>query len=77
MDQFVADELVDALYRDSLSDSHPISVSVQDPAEISELFDAISYRKVSEITHDLLMGVMREIQSGAVITWSNIMQYFI
>ena len=42
----MSDELVEALYRDSLTNSHPVSVDVDDPAEISELFDAISYKKV-------------------------------
>ena len=51
MDQFVAETLVGALYKDSLSNSHPVPVPVNDPNEISEIFDAISYNKVSALLY--------------------------
>ncbi len=35
-----------AMYADGLRSSHPISVDVNDPAEIDEIFDSISYEKV-------------------------------
>lgn len=35
-----------ALYSDGVSSSHPISVIVNDPSEIGEIFDTISYEKV-------------------------------
>jgi aminopeptidase N len=35
--------------QDSLESSHPISVEVNDPAEINALFDAITYNKVTII----------------------------
>ena len=38
-----------ALTLDSLHDSHPISVEVNDPDEIESIFDAISYSKVGTI----------------------------
>jgi len=41
-----------ALYSDGLSSSHPISVPVNDPSEIGEIFDTISYEKVS-VRHTL------------------------
>ncbi len=31
---------------DSLTSSHPISTPVENPAEISEMFDDVSYQKV-------------------------------
>lgn len=31
---------------DSLSSSHPISTPVENPAEIREMFDDVSYQKV-------------------------------
>ena len=34
---------------DSLESSHPINVEVNDPAEISSLFDLISYDKGSSV----------------------------
>jgi aminopeptidase N len=49
MDQFVVDSVVRALYKDSLTNSHPISMPVDDPAEINEIFDAISYSKGASI----------------------------
>ena len=49
MDQFYLDTTQMALQLDSLTSSHPISVPVQDPTEINEIFDSISYDKVSFI----------------------------
>lgn len=46
-EQFVSDALLLALHEDSLVNSHPILVAVDDPAEINEIFDAISYSKVA------------------------------
>jgi puromycin-sensitive aminopeptidase len=43
--QFVSNEYGRALKLDCLVHSHPIEVEVKDPAEISEIFDAISYSK--------------------------------
>ena len=36
-----------AITMDSLKNSHPVSQDVQAPSEIDELFDSISYNKVS------------------------------
>ncbi len=43
--QFVSDDTNAALALDGLRNSHPIEVAVDDPNEIRELFDAISYSK--------------------------------
>jgi puromycin-sensitive aminopeptidase len=43
--QFVSMDTNSALSLDGLRSSHPIEASVDDPAEIRELFDAISYSK--------------------------------
>ena len=43
--QFVSMDTNSALALDGLRNSHPIEVAVNDPAEIRELFDAISYSK--------------------------------
>lgn len=43
--QFVAGEYANALSKDGLKSTHPIEVEVNDPAEINEIFDAISYSK--------------------------------
>lgn len=43
--QFVSQDTNSALALDGLRNSHPIEAQVQDPSEIRELFDAISYSK--------------------------------
>jgi puromycin-sensitive aminopeptidase len=42
---FQSDDKNEALEMDSLTETHPIEVPVRDPAEINEIFDAISYTK--------------------------------
>lgn len=49
MDWFVIDDSHDVLKLDALSSSHQISVPVNDPDEISEIFDRISYGKGSSV----------------------------
>ena len=46
MDQFVLSNIQRSMHLDQLANSHPISVVVQNPDEISSLFDDISYHKV-------------------------------
>ena len=43
--QFVDDAMVTAMGIDSLKTTHPIDVTVKSPAEVREIFDAISYDK--------------------------------
>jgi len=45
LDRFVLESLQPALGYDSLTSSHPISIPVNHPNEISEIFDTISYLK--------------------------------
>ncbi|MCL5784558.1 MAG: M1 family metallopeptidase, partial [Patescibacteria group bacterium] len=47
--QFVATELSDAFELDSLKNTHPIEVEVKNPAEISEIFDRVSYSKGASV----------------------------
>jgi glutamyl aminopeptidase len=49
MDVFIEDALTVALYSDGLATSHPISVPVEDPSEIGEIFDSISYEKGASV----------------------------
>ncbi|MFQ5781724.1 MAG: M1 family metallopeptidase [Nitrosopumilus sp.] len=44
-DQFIEDAMNNAMGLDSLKTTHPIDVAVNSPAEIREIFDAISYDK--------------------------------
>ena len=43
--QFVANDTIRAFSLDGLKNSHPIEATVHTPAEVEELFDAISYSK--------------------------------
>lgn len=55
--QFISECYVGALKADSLRTSHPIQVPVNDPYEIEEIFDSISYNKGASIIrmlHDYL-----------------------
>ena len=45
LDRFVLDNVQTALGYDSLTSSHPISIPVNVPDEINEIFDTISYKK--------------------------------
>ena len=45
--QFVSGTLIAALELDALENSHPIEVEVGHPSEVDEIFDNISYNKVS------------------------------
>ena len=47
--QFIIDDLSAGLSLDGLRSSHPIEQEVRDPAEVSQLFDAISYSKGASI----------------------------
>jgi len=47
--QFVADNHIRALELDCLKSSHPIEVPVNNPSEIQEIFDDISYSKGASI----------------------------
>ena len=44
-DQFLGDAMLNAMSLDALKNSHPINVDVKHPAQIREIFDAISYDK--------------------------------
>lgn len=48
-DQFIGDDTDEAMELDSLNSSHSIDVKVENPSEIDEIFDAISYQKGASI----------------------------
>lgn len=64
MDQFVLHEVQSVLTLDALSTSHRIWIEVQNPEEINEIFDRISYGKGAAIIrmmeHFLTRKVFRE-----------------
>lgn len=47
--QFISDDVAPGMGLDGLENSHPIESKVSDPAEVSQLFDAISYSKGASI----------------------------
>ncbi|MCR4305983.1 MAG: M1 family metallopeptidase, partial [Candidatus Daviesbacteria bacterium] len=47
--QFVGTELAEAFALDALKNTHPIEVEVGHPAEISEIFDTVSYAKGASV----------------------------
>ncbi|XP_071489970.1 endoplasmic reticulum aminopeptidase 1-like [Diadema antillarum] len=59
MDMFILDSTHAAMGEDQLANSHPISVPVNNPDEISEIFDAISYSKGATILKMLQSFLMK------------------
>ena len=53
LEQFVTRDVQDVMGLDALESSHPISVTVNHPDEINEIFDRISYGK-GPILHEKL-----------------------
>ena len=47
--QFIAGDVAPGMSLDGLENSHPIATEVSDPAEVNQLFDAISYEKGASI----------------------------
>ena len=58
-DQFASDVLIPSLQLDALENSHPVKVTVNNPREIDEVFDKISYRKGASLIR-MLHSVMGE-----------------
>ncbi|XP_072390828.1 puromycin-sensitive aminopeptidase-like isoform X1 [Diabrotica undecimpunctata] len=52
--QFVNTTFLGALELDSLNSSHPIEVTVNDPSEVNEIFDAITYNKGASVIRMLV-----------------------
>ena len=51
--QYIATEYLTALHDDALKNSHPIEIPVQNPHEIREIFDHITYNKGSAVNRML------------------------
>ncbi|KAI6230360.1 Aminopeptidase [Aphelenchoides fujianensis] len=50
---FLSDEMIGAFAMDSLRSSHPIEVPINDPSELSSIYDAITYRKSNSLLRTL------------------------
>ena len=53
LDQFVINELQNVFALDALSSSHQISVEVENPDQINEIFDSISYAKGASVIRSM------------------------
>eukprot|EP00245_Coleochaete_scutata_P004190 TRINITY_DN1646_c0_g1_i1.p1 TRINITY_DN1646_c0_g1~~TRINITY_DN1646_c0_g1_i1.p1 ORF type:complete len:694 (+),score=142.25 TRINITY_DN1646_c0_g1_i1:286-2082(+) len=58
--QFVSSDVSVALSTDALLGSHPIEVPIEDPKEIQQVFDALSYRKGAAVIRQLESAVGAE-----------------
>ena len=67
LDRFVLESVQPALGYDALTSSHPISIPVNHPNEISEIFDTISYLKVERERSTLVHLPTFLFQGGSVI----------
>lgn len=52
--RFLTDVLHEVMLLDGLRSSHPISQEVEQATDIDRVFDWIAYKKVSELTSNLL-----------------------
>ncbi|XP_052749082.1 aminopeptidase N-like [Galleria mellonella] len=63
---YAVDNILSVLTLDSLESSHPVSVPIDDPKRISEVFDEISYRKGSTLIRMMTMFLGEEIFKKAL-----------
>ncbi|OWF44858.1 endoplasmic reticulum aminopeptidase 2-like [Mizuhopecten yessoensis] len=75
MDQFVLNDLMRAMSRDCVQSSHPITVDVKDPAQIDELFDAISYSKGASLIRMLSNFMGKEKFQDGIKKYLNTYKY--
>ena len=73
--QFVNMDTNRALSLDGLKNSHPIEQEVKDPAEISQLFDAISYSKGASVIRMLEQFLTPEIFRQGLYQYLDANQY--
>lgn len=71
IDQFINSKTMPALKTDALSTSHTLSVTVNDPADIEAIFDAISYNKVNQTQGEIWEMVYEPLilEQGAAILY--------
>ncbi|CAG0890180.1 unnamed protein product [Darwinula stevensoni] len=75
MDQFVFSDLQDVLYLDSLENSHSISVEVNNPNQISQIFDRISYAKGASVIRMMSHFLTEKIFKKGVSDYLKAFQY--
>ena len=73
--QFVNMDTTRALSLDGLKNSHPIEQEVKDPAEVSQLFDAISYSKGASVIRMLEQFLGPEVFRQGLFQYLSAHQY--
>lgn len=68
LQQFVTRDVQDVMALDALESSHPISVPVNHPDEINEIFDRISYGKGKKLWNDTLSTAVPSVWPHFLIT---------
>lgn len=71
-DDFFLGKCFEAMEVDSLSSSHPVSTDVENPTQIQEMFDDVSYDKVSlnQRTNCLVFQVISKLIKKYFCIWS-------
>lgn len=62
--EFVAGDMLSALHDDALRNTHAIEIPVKNPAEISEIFDGISYCKGASVNRMLDLALGKSFRDG-------------
>ncbi|XP_072933282.1 aminopeptidase N-like isoform X2 [Epargyreus clarus] len=72
---YAVDNLLSVLSLDALASSHPISVPLDDPKKISQIFDDISYRKGSTVIRMMSMFLGQDVFRQALTNYLNKYSY--
>eukprot|EP00095_Tigriopus_kingsejongensis_P003865 maker-scaffold1168_size57759-snap-gene-0.7 protein:Tk03865 transcript:maker-scaffold1168_size57759-snap-gene-0.7-mRNA-1 annotation:"aminopeptidase n" len=75
LEQFVPSELHSAMRIDALATSHPISIPVNHPDEIAEIFDGISYAKGASIIRMMDHFLTTTTFRAGLTKYLTVMQY--
>ncbi|XP_053386790.1 endoplasmic reticulum aminopeptidase 1-like [Mercenaria mercenaria] len=74
-EQFVTETLLNALFLDGLENSHPINLQVDNPNQINELFDTITYDKGASIIRMLNKFLGDEVFKKGLKSYLNQYKY--
>eukprot|EP00899_Mesostigma_viride_P010571 jgi/Mesvir1/19515/Mv06893-RA.1 len=70
-EQFIAGEMSTALATDALKSSHPIEVPIEDPKDIQQVFDALSYNKGACVIRMLDAAIGRDALASGIRDYLN------
>jgi hypothetical protein len=70
---FIVNDLFPAFRLDALASSHPISVHVENPADIATIFDLITYCKVSPIVCNFSFIILLINRTNMTLFYFNIL----